>query len=356
MRPGGAMARRQLHFIWLLDASGSMNVGGKIQALNQAIRQTIPLLQSAALANSHVEVLVRAIVFSSGARWHIETPTPVGQLSWTDMTAGGGLTDIGAALRLAAGALRTPPMPERAVSPVLVLVTDGHHTDDFEGGLAALMGERWGREAVRVAVAVGRDASLAVLQRFIGNEDIVPVQAGNPEALVRQIHWVSRSAIALASQAITPQRGGGAFFISYSRDDLAAARRLFDALQGLGADVAWFDKSVLKPGDRWEQKTVDAINTCRFFLPLLSRHTETRDEGFFREEWTLATERDRRIQGRKFIIPVVIDRDYDGDTRRFRLVPARFFNAQFGHAPDGELSAELRGELARMITADARPS
>ncbi len=43
-RPGGAMARRELHFIWLLDTSGSMNADGKIQALNVAIRETIPQL------------------------------------------------------------------------------------------------------------------------------------------------------------------------------------------------------------------------------------------------------------------------------------------------------------------------
>ena len=34
LRPlGGPMARRQLHFIWILDVSGSMRADGKIQAL-----------------------------------------------------------------------------------------------------------------------------------------------------------------------------------------------------------------------------------------------------------------------------------------------------------------------------------
>jgi len=203
MRPGGAMARRALHFIWLLDTSGSMNADGKIQALNVAIRETIPQLQAAARANSYVDVLVRAITFSSGARWHIESPTPVGDLRWTDVVAGGH-TDMGEALRLAAAALRTPPMPERAVSPVLVLITDGHHTDDFEGGLQALLSEHWGREAVRMAVAIGRDVSLGILQSFIGNDEILPLQASNPEGLIQQIRWASRSAVQSASQLIDP--------------------------------------------------------------------------------------------------------------------------------------------------------
>src|SRR5437764_1186275 len=113
-RPGGAMARRELHFIWLLDTSGSMNADGKIQALNVAIRETIPQLQAAARDNPNVNVLVRAITFSDGAKWHVETPTPVANLRWTDVTAGGH-TDLGKALRLLANALKVPPMPERAV-------------------------------------------------------------------------------------------------------------------------------------------------------------------------------------------------------------------------------------------------
>lgn len=200
-RPGGAMARRELHFIWLLDTSGSMNSDGKIQALNVAIREAIPHLMSAARDNPNVDVRVRAMTFSDGARWHIEIPTPVHDLKWIDVAAGGH-TDTGTALKLLAQALKVPPMPERAVSPVLVLVTDGHHTDDFDAGLAALLAERWGREAVRMAIAIGRDVHLASLQQFIGNDEIRPVEASHPEALVQQIRWVSRSGIDSVSQVL----------------------------------------------------------------------------------------------------------------------------------------------------------
>ncbi len=203
-RPGGTMARRELHFIWLLDTSGSMNADGKIQALNVAIRETIPQLQAVARENANVDVLVRAITFSSGARWHVETPTPVAGLRWTDVVAGGH-TDMGAAMRLVADALKVPPMPERAVSPVLVLVTDGHHTDDVDGGLAMLMGERWGREAVRLAIALGRDVSTETLQKFIGDDAMRPLQANNPEGLIQHIRWASRSGVQSASQLVDPE-------------------------------------------------------------------------------------------------------------------------------------------------------
>jgi len=139
------------------------------------------------------------------------------------------------------------------------------------------------------------------------------------------------------------------FFISYSRTDLAAARRLFEGLQEIGADVAWFDKSDLKPGDPWEQAIRNAINGCYLFLPLVSANTEALEEGFFRKEWTLAGDRADGIQGRKFIVPVVVDRDYDGNAGLFRLVPKSFLATHFGHAPEGVMSKKLRQELTRII-------
>ena len=153
----------------------------------------------------------------------------------------------------------------------------------------------------------------------------------------------------VAASAPTRPRAEETFFISYSRTDLAAARQVFTGLQKIGADVAWFDKSDLKPGDDWEQKIKNAINGCYLFLPLVSASTETREEGFFREEWTLASERSRRIQGRKFIIPIVVDRDYDGSAGRFHLVPESFLGTHFGHAPEGSLSDDLLNEITRLI-------
>ena len=50
MIPGGKMAARPLHFIWIADCSGSMS-GKKIQSLNTAIRNAIPEMKSVAQSN-----------------------------------------------------------------------------------------------------------------------------------------------------------------------------------------------------------------------------------------------------------------------------------------------------------------
>lgn len=197
-RPGGELATRPLHFIFLTDCSGSMSVDGKIQALNTAIREAIPHMQGVAKENPYADVLVRCIKFSSGAQWHVSQPTQVDQFTWNDLQADG-VTDMGKALGMVADQLKMPPMTDRALPPVLVLISDGQPTDDFNGGLKTLMEQPWGKKAVRIAIAIGEDADLECLQKFIGHPEIKPLQANNPEALVKYIKWVSTAVLQSAS-------------------------------------------------------------------------------------------------------------------------------------------------------------
>jgi uncharacterized protein YegL len=207
-RPGGEMARRPLHFLWIADCSGSMATDGKIQALNNAIREAIPHMQTVARENPNAQVLVRALAFSDGARWHVAPATPVEDFRWTDLQAAG-VTDMGRALRMVADELRIPPMTQRALPPVLVLISDGQPTDEFDDGLAALMREPWGMKAARVSIAIGADADLEVLQSFIGNTGLAPLQANNPESLVNHIKWVSTAVLKSASMPASQGSGAG---------------------------------------------------------------------------------------------------------------------------------------------------
>lgn len=130
----------------------------------------------------------------AGAHWHVAQPTQVEQFEWADLSADG-VTDMGKALSLVADQLKIPPMSERALPPVLVLVSDGQPTDDFETGLKALLSLPWGKKAVRLAIAIGEDADHEVLKRFINNPEIPVLQANNPEALKRHIKWVSTAVL-----------------------------------------------------------------------------------------------------------------------------------------------------------------
>jgi uncharacterized protein YegL len=95
--------------------------------------------------------------------------------------------------------LKMPPMPERALPPVLVLISDGQPTDDWKSGLAEMMAQPWGKKAVRIAISIGADADNTSLQEFIGNIELKPLTANNPESLVKYIKWVSTAVVKSAS-------------------------------------------------------------------------------------------------------------------------------------------------------------
>ena len=206
-RPGGRMASRPLHFIWLADASGSMRVDGKIQALNHAIREAIPYMRTAARENPHATVFVNAIRFADEARWMGEKLTPVSEYRWQDIEAGG-VTALGEALTMVGNVLQPPLMTDRALPPVIVLVTDGLATDDFQAGLNHLMSKPWGRQALRIVVAIGEDSSSNDAQEnfraFIANDALRPFQANNPLALAEHIRWVSTVVLKSVSSPVGP--------------------------------------------------------------------------------------------------------------------------------------------------------
>jgi uncharacterized protein YegL len=171
-------------------------------SLNHAAREALPHMRKVAADNPNAQVLVRVLRFSAGASWVVEEPTPLQYFQWPELSAtAGGMTDLGAALRILARELRSGTMPDRALPPVLVLCTDGMPTDSYREGLDLLLGEPWGAKAIRLAIGLGRDTDLETLLRFIANPDIPPLNARNAEDLVRYLQWASTSVLRSASSA-----------------------------------------------------------------------------------------------------------------------------------------------------------
>jgi uncharacterized protein YegL len=197
-RPGGEMAKRPLNFFWVVDCSGSMT-GEKIAKVNYAIQSTIPDMQQAAADNTNAQLLIQAMKFSTGATWMTSQPIKVEDYTWTDLTAGG-VTELGRAFDLLAGQLTIPPMSERALPPVIVLLSDGQPTDQYKASLDKLLNLPWGKKAVRIAIAIGNDADRDVLIEFTGNRELV-LEANNPQALVSMIKWASTVAKQVSSPA-----------------------------------------------------------------------------------------------------------------------------------------------------------
>ncbi|RYG44951.1 tellurium resistance protein [bacterium] len=196
-------AQKELHLILLCDCSGSMSVQGKIDTLNQVMRDTIPMLQDVAQDNPQGKMLVRCIAFSDRATWHIQTPTSVDQLHWSPLQADG-ITEMGDAFVLLADAMSKDKMPAHAYRPVVVLLSDGAPTDQgvsFDKGMEAINNSPWGARAMRVAIAIGSDANIDVLKKFNSLSEVDVLTAKNPDELRAKIRYAT---VTLSQFAIRP--------------------------------------------------------------------------------------------------------------------------------------------------------
>ena len=111
----------------------------------------------------------------------------------------GGITDLGTALSMVADRLEMQQISEAALPPVLVLLSDGQPTDDYEIGLNKLLSIPLGKKAVKIAIAIGEDADIDVLQNFMDDPERLPLQANNSDALVHFIKWASTALVKAAS-------------------------------------------------------------------------------------------------------------------------------------------------------------
>ena len=200
-RPGGELATRPIHFFWMVDCSGSM-YGEKIGIVNNTIQECIPQMRSAAENNPNAQLMIRALQFSTGASWITTNPIPVEDYSWETMDAEG-LTSLGKAFDLLAAQLSIPPMPSRALPPVVVLLSDGQPTDDYKESLENLKKLPWFRKAVKIAISIGQDADDDVLLEFAGNKELV-LQANNATALAKMIKWASTTASMVSAPSSKP--------------------------------------------------------------------------------------------------------------------------------------------------------
>jgi uncharacterized protein YegL len=199
------ISRRQLHVVLMLDCSGSMN-GEKIASLNYAIRSSLPELRHVARENPEVSVLLSALCFGTTAYWHIDRPTPIADVAWSDLKPGGE-TALGAALEEVASMLRRATDGARLLPPVIVLVSDGYPTDDIETGFRLFFAEKAVLAATRVAIAIGDNVDMSLLERFMDapGTHLKPLHANSAPDLVRHIKWATTVPVkSISSPVVEP--------------------------------------------------------------------------------------------------------------------------------------------------------
>ena len=142
-----------------------------------------------------------------------------------------------------------------------------------------------------------------------------------------------------------------AVFLSYASQDAEAAQRICAALRAAGIEV-FLDQSELRGGDAWDQKIRKQIKTCALFVPIISKHTHERAEGYFRLEWKLAVDRSHLITSHKaFLLPVVIDETSEEEEH----VPDKFREVQWTRLPAGETPPAFVERIKRLLSSELPP-
>lgn len=196
------------------------------------------------------------------------------------------------------------------------------------------------------------DSTLALfLDNFSYSTRLFPVSAAE---FVDQLatRWHERYGPATAGPPPVPEpipaqeeeMPDGALLISYFSGDRPAAERLYTALSDV-ADV-WYDRVQLEAGDDWAAGIQRGVARCHLFVPVLSRKSAGRMEGYFRREWYMAEDRKQGMARElPFILPVIID-DLPPNASG---VPEVFWAAQAAQLPDGRATDAFVAQVAAKL-------
>lgn len=141
-RLGDGIARQELHLIFIIDRSGSME-GVNIGAVNSAIRDIMAILPEVQEETCDAIIKMSAMTFNNNAEWVYKEPKTVEEFKWSDLTALGE-TNLSAAYDRLAEFLRKKSnggmMPDLGgIAPIILLLTDGLPTScDWEEKLEEL--------------------------------------------------------------------------------------------------------------------------------------------------------------------------------------------------------------------------
>lgn len=96
-------------------------------------------------------------------------------------------------------------------------------------------------------------------------------------------------------------------FLSYAKEDIASARKLYAELQNKLSVEIWFDEESLIPGQNWKKEISKAIKTLDIFIALISRNSVNK-RGIVQKELKEAVEVMQELpQGKIYLIPVRLD-------------------------------------------------
>jgi uncharacterized protein YegL len=233
----GGIVKKKLVLFFLIDVSGSM-AGTKIGAVNTAIEEVIPELRG--IGGSDAEIEIAVLTFSTTVQWLYQSTISVNDFQWKRVDAEG-VTSIGWAFKELNEKMSRHAFlnaTSGAHAPAIFLMSDGQPTDEYAEPLALLQNNRWFKHAIKVAVAIGDDADLSVLEQFTGNKEAV-TRVHRPEHLRKMIRFIAITSSKIGSRSRPTGEGG---LVQTGQEAMIRALK----------DLSENDSSLVNAADDWE--------------------------------------------------------------------------------------------------------
>lgn len=190
---------KPLPVLLLLDVSKSMR-GGKIESLKLAVQEMIE-----AFSHLETEIQMSAITFGKS----LEQPfdfTPCTQLTMPDLTADG-MTPLGPALEAAYDIFTIDGnVPRPCFVPVVVLVSDGKPDKGWEEPLKKFVSDEKTSKIKRIAVAIGVDADVNVLKKFVEGSTNQVYEAEDAPSIPAAFQNVTTFVVGVAKKVTVPRQ------------------------------------------------------------------------------------------------------------------------------------------------------
>ncbi|MBQ7530016.1 VWA domain-containing protein [bacterium] len=155
------LQNRGLQVIFMVDCSDAMN--SHMNEITDAINSVVPDLQEKNKKYPKMNMSARILRFSSGVSF--VSPTSIGIDRFrAGMLFAGGNCELGKAFDAICDQLKN--LTKENIPPILVLISDGHPTDDYKKSLSVLRSLPIYKVCIRLAFAVTDQADRSVLTEF----------------------------------------------------------------------------------------------------------------------------------------------------------------------------------------------
>lgn len=205
-----ASVKKVMPLIFIIDKSGSMT-GERIASVNKSMADILPMLNEISAENNDAKIKIGVMEFDHTPNWITPALVEPHLFNWVEIATDRGLTAFGGACKslneqLSRNALLSDP--EGYNKPVIILLSDGEPTDEWNHNVEKLRQNQWFKLSQKFAIAIGHDAvskeNLEALYSFVGHKEGIML-AKEVESLKKMIQVVSVTAsqISSKSQAVT---------------------------------------------------------------------------------------------------------------------------------------------------------